>query len=83
MRPDIIHDMIDHVAKHSGIDHIGIGSDFDGFDLLLQQLEDVSTYPRITQELINRGYSDPGICKMLGENMMRLLGDAENVAWRL
>jgi membrane dipeptidase len=73
-------DHIDHIAKVAGIDHVGIGSDYDGIDVVPDQLEDVSTYPRITQVLINRGYSDDDIRKILGGNILRVLRDAEKVA---
>ena len=78
-----IHDVvdhIDHVAKVAGIDHVGIGSDYDGIDAVPDQLEDVSTYPRITQELLNRGYSAEQIRKIMGGNIMRVLKEAEAVA---
>lgn len=73
-------DHIDHVVRVAGIDHVGIGSDYDGIDAVPEQLEDVSTYPRITQELLNRGYSAENIRKILGANMMRVLKAAEEVA---
>jgi len=78
-----IHDVVDHIEhiiKVAGIDHVGIGSDFDGVPRLPDQLEDVSTYPRITQELLNRGYSEADIHKLLGTNMLRVLRKAEQVA---
>ncbi|NOT00861.1 MAG: membrane dipeptidase [Phycisphaerales bacterium] len=73
-------DHIDHIVKVAGIDHVGIGSDFDGVDLLPEQLEDVSCFPYITQELLNRGYSEPDIHKILGANALRALRQAESVA---
>jgi len=81
--PGTIHDVvdhIDHIAKTAGIDHVGIGSDYDGVNMLPDQLQDVSTYPYITQELINRGYSDEEIRKILGGNLLRALREAERVA---
>ena len=80
-----IHDVvdhIDHIVRVAGIDHVGIGSDYDGIDAVPEQLEDVSTYPRITQELLNRGYSAAQIGKILGGNMMRVMKAAEAVARR-
>jgi microsomal dipeptidase-like Zn-dependent dipeptidase/beta-lactamase class A len=62
-------DHIDHIVRVAGIDHVGIGSDYDGIDAVPRQLEDVSTYPRLTQELLNRGYTDQQIRKILGERM--------------
>ncbi len=76
---DVI-DHIDHLVQQAGIDHVGLGSDFDGIDSVPRQLDDVSTYPRITQVLLNRGYSPQQIRKILGENVMRVLKAAETVA---
>ncbi len=73
-------DHIDHFVNRMGIDHVGIGSDFDGIDVVPEQLEDVSTYPYITQELLNRGYSEADVRKIMGENVMRVFGEAEVVA---
>ncbi len=86
MDPGTIHvvlDHIDHIAKVAGVDHVGIGSDFDGVDKLPAQLEDVSTYPRITQGLLDRGYSEPDIHKILGGNLLRVMREAEKTAQRL
>ena len=60
-------------SRSPGIDHVGIGSDFDGIPKLPRQLEDVSCYPLITQELLNRGYTKEQIHKMLGGNLMRVV----------
>lgn len=79
----VIVDHIDHLAKVAGIDCVGLGSDFDGVPLLPKQLEDVSMYPFITQEMLNRGYSAEEIHKVLGENVLRVLADAEKVAAEL
>jgi membrane dipeptidase len=71
-----VHDVVDHVEhiiKVAGIDHVGLGSDFDGIDMVPRQLEDVSTYPVITQELLNRGHAPEAIRKVLGENILRVL----------
>ena len=83
MIPGTIHDVldhIDHIAKVAGVDHVGLGSDYDGISTLPDQLEDVSTYPRITQGLFDRGYSKDDVRKILGENMLRVMRDAEKVA---
>jgi membrane dipeptidase len=69
-----------YIIKVAGIDHVGIGSDFDGINSTPQQLEDVSCYPYITQELLNRGHSKGDILKILGGNVLRVLRDAEKVA---
>lgn len=73
-------DHIDHIVKVAGIDHVGLGSDYDGCSVLPEQLEDVSGYPYITQELLNRGYSKKNIHKILGGNLLRALRGAEQVA---
>lgn len=78
-----IHDVVDHIEhiiKVAGVDHVGIGSDFDGINSTPIQLEDVSTYPRITQELLNRGHAPDTIRKVLGLNVLRALREAERVA---
>jgi len=76
-------DHIEHIAKVAGVDSVGIGSDFDGINSAPVGLEDVSTYPRITQGLLDRGYSDAAIRKILGGNVLRAFRDAERVAARL
>jgi membrane dipeptidase len=73
-------DHIEHIVKVAGIDHVGLGSDFDGIDQAPRQLEDVSCYPYITQELLNRGYKKEQIHKVLGLNALRVLRRAEKVA---
>jgi membrane dipeptidase len=75
-------DHIDHIAKVAGIDHVGIGSDFDGvpFTGLPEGMEDISKLPSITVELMKRGYSDVDIKKVLGENLLRVMSNVERVA---
>jgi membrane dipeptidase len=73
-------DHIEHVIKVAGIDHVGLGSDYDGITKVPDQLGDVSCYPYITQELLNRGYKKDDILKILGGNVLRVLRDAEKVA---
>ena len=68
----IIVDHIDHVVNTAGIDHVGLGSDFDGISLLPVDLKDASEVPNITKELVARGYSETDIKKILGENFMRV-----------
>ncbi len=78
-----VHDVVDHVEhiiKIAGIDHVGIGSDYDGIGSVPRQLEDVSTYPFITQELLNRGHSREAIHKILGGNALRVIRAAEDVS---
>jgi membrane dipeptidase len=76
-------DHIDHVRKVAGIDHIGLGSDFDGINTVVQGLEDVSTYPALTAELLRRGYSDEDLKKILGLNTLRVMRQVERVAAEL
>jgi len=76
----VIVDHIDHIAKVAGIDHVGIGSDFDGVPSLPEGLEGVSDLPKITYELLRRGYSEGDIRKILGENLLRVFAEAEKVA---
>jgi membrane dipeptidase len=73
-------DHIEHIIKTAGIDHVGLGSDFDGISSTPKQLEDVSCYPYITQELLNRGYGREQIHKILGGNLLRAFARAEEVA---
>jgi membrane dipeptidase len=76
-------DHIDHIRATAGIDHIGIGSDFDGISSVIAGLENVSTYPDLTAELLHRGYSDEDIKKILGLNVLRVMRKAELVSRRL
>jgi membrane dipeptidase len=73
-------DHIDHIVKISGIDHVGLGSDYDGVSTLPVDLPDVSSYPVITQELLHRGYNARQIRKILGQNLLRVMRAAEKVA---
>jgi membrane dipeptidase len=73
-------DHIEHIIKVAGVDHVGLGSDFDGINSVPRQLEDVSCYPYITQELLNRGYGKEDILKILGGNLLRVLRRTEEVA---
>jgi membrane dipeptidase len=73
-------DHIEHAIKVAGIDHVGIGSDYDGIGATPVQLEDVSSYPLITQALLDRGYKKEDIHKILGLNALRVLRQAEKVA---
>jgi membrane dipeptidase len=78
----VLIDHIDHIAKVAGIDHVGIGSDFDGvpFTGLPEGMEDISKLPNLTYELMKRGYSDADIKKVLGENFLRVMSEVERVA---
>ena len=73
-------DHIDHIVKIAGIDHAGIGADFDGANDFPEGARDVSMLPNITYELLKRGYSESDIRKILGENFLRVFAQAEQVA---
>jgi membrane dipeptidase len=79
----IVVDHIEHIIKLAGIDHVGLGSDYDGISRLPAQLEDVSCYPVLTQELLNRGYKKADIHKILGGNLIRVMRDVEKVSKEL
>ena len=66
-------DHIDHIKKIAGVDHIGLGGDFDGITQVVQGLEDVSTYPALIAELLKRGYTDVDVKKITGGNIMRVM----------
>ena len=76
-------DHIDRLRDVAGIDHVGIGSDFDGGALLPDGLEDVAGFPRLLGELLRRGYSDDDVRKIAGGNVLRVMRGAEAVAARL
>ena len=76
-------DHIEHIRTVAGVDHVGIGSDHDGMGLGPEGLEDVSTFPALFAELIRRGWSDADLKKLAGENVIRVLRQAERVAARL
>jgi membrane dipeptidase len=76
----VLIDHFDHIAKVAGIDHVGIGSDFDGVPSLPIGMEDISKLPNITYELLKRGYSEQDVKKILGENFMRVFAEVERVA---
>ena len=76
-------DHIDHIRDVAGIDHIGIGADYDGMPPGPVGLEDVSSYPALLIELLKRGYSDDDIAKIAGGNILRVMQDVELVAERI
>jgi membrane dipeptidase len=76
-------DQVEYVRKVAGIDHVGIGGDFDGITEVVQGLEDVSTYPMLFAELARRGWSDSDLRKLAGENFLRVFAQAEAVAKRM
>jgi membrane dipeptidase len=71
---------IDHIRDLAGIDHIGVGSDFDGLEGMPDGLEDVSTYPALFTELADRGYADDDLTKIAGRNVLSVMRAAERVA---
>src|SRR2546425_155133 len=73
-------DHIDHIVKVAGIDHVGIGADFDGANDMPEGAQDVSMLPNITYELLKRGYSEKDIRKILGENFLRVFAESERIA---
>jgi membrane dipeptidase len=72
-------DHIDHAVKIAGIDHVGIGSDFDGANMPFG-MEDASMLPKITDALLQKGYTEGDVKKILGENTLRLMTDVERVS---
>ena len=73
-------DHIEHVARVAGIDHVGLGSDFDGIPFLPEGIGDVADLPNITYELLRRGMSERDVRKVLGENLLRAFTEVERVA---
>lgn len=75
MRPplSVLLDHLDYIVKLIGVDHVGLGSDFDGVNSLPRQLDDVTTYPLITKALLEKGYSKKDVVKILGGNFLRVL----------
>jgi membrane dipeptidase len=76
-------DHIDYIVKIAGIDHVGLGADFDGATDFPEGAQDVSMLPNITYELLKRGYSEKDIRKILGENFLRVFAEAERTAHSL
>jgi membrane dipeptidase len=74
-----IADHIDHAVKVGGIDHVGLGSDFDGIDSAPKGMEDVSKLPDLVRELARRGYSEQDLKKILGGNLLRVMRQVERV----
>jgi membrane dipeptidase len=76
-------DHIDHAVELVGVDHVGLGSDFDGVFALPEGLQDASGYPNLVAELLDRGYSEAEIKQILGRNVMRVWSEVETTAQRL
>ena len=75
--PGHVVDHIEHIIEVAGIDHVGLGSDYDGISYGPDQMPDVSGFPYITQVLCDRGYGEEEIGKILGGNFLRVLSAAE------
>ncbi len=73
-------DHIEHIARVAGVEHVGLGSDYDGITTTPEQLDDVSCYPYITQELLNRGYTEPQIHLIMSGNLLRVMRAVEKAA---
>lgn len=76
-------DHVEHVRQVAGIDHVGLGSDFDGIPEGPRGLEGVDRYPALLVELMRRGWSDTDVAKVAGENVLRVMADAERVSVKL
>ena len=68
----LLFDHMEYIIKLAGVDHVGLGGDYDGISVTPVGLEDVTTYPLITKELVKRGYSKEDIYKILGGNFIRV-----------
>lgn len=80
---ELVADHIEHIIRVAGIDHVGLGSDFDGISVVPRGLEDVSKFPEITAVLLERGYSEAELRKILGGNLLRVFRETEEAAARL
>jgi membrane dipeptidase len=76
-------DHVEYIRRIAGVDHVGLGSDFDGIPDAPLGLEGVDRYPALLQELMRRGWSDADIAKLAGENLLRTMAAAEQVSMRL
>jgi membrane dipeptidase len=76
----VIADHIDHAVQVGGIDHVGLGSDFDGIDSVPKGMEDASKLPDLVRELARRGYSEQDLKKILGGNLLRVMRQVERVS---
>ncbi|KAI8821451.1 membrane dipeptidase GliJ [Fimicolochytrium jonesii] len=80
---EAVADHISHIAKIAGPTHIGLGSDFDGIDVVPKGLEDVTKYPALIAELLRRGFSDEEVSGIAGLNLLRVMEKVERVAYEL
>ena len=79
----LVADHIEHIIRVAGIDHVGLGSDFDGISVAPRGLEDVSDFPELTAVLLERGYTEAELRKILGGNLLRVFRETEEAAERL
>jgi membrane dipeptidase len=79
----VVADHLEHLRDVAGVDHVGLGSDFDGISSTPAGLEDVSTFPALVAELLRRGWSDGDVKRVIGLNVLRAMREAERVAARL
>ncbi len=79
----ILIDHIDHIAKIAGIDHVGLGSDFDGIPSTPEGMDSAADLPKITQALMARGYSAEDMRKILGGNFLRVFAQVQSVSKEL
>jgi membrane dipeptidase len=79
----ILIDHIDHIAKVAGVDHVGLGSDFDGITSMPEGMDSAADLPKITEALMARGYSAADMHKILGGNLLRVFGEVEQVSHQL
>jgi membrane dipeptidase len=77
---DVLLDHFDHAIRVAGIDHVGIGADWDGVPSMPRDMDDVAQLPRLTAGLLARGHSEEAVRKILGENLLRVMGQVESVA---
>jgi membrane dipeptidase len=77
---ELVADHIEHIIRVSGIDHVGLGSDFDGISVVPRGLEDVSDFPELTAVLVRRGYPEAELRKILGGNLLRVFRETEEAA---
>ena len=77
-------DHIDHIAQVAGVDHVGLGSDFDGVSGAMPEgIDSAADLPKITQALLNRGYKPDDVKKILGGNLLRVMGEVEKVSQQM
>jgi membrane dipeptidase len=79
----LLADHVDHIRRVAGIDHVGLGSDYDGINALPEGMGDVSGYPALLEELAARGWSKDELSKLAGENLLRVMTEVEQVAAEL